>query len=97
MSNSVNEHRFGKEAQFKVNVPDDIAEAAAEHMEEQWVVNQELTDETVALVADLFGWCRGRLDAGSRPIPIQQALKIASDAMADPEGVGIAASGDAAH
>lgn len=70
-------------------VSDDIAEAATEHMGEIWVVNADLTAETTALVADLFAWCRSRLDAGSRPIPIQQALEIASTAMGDPDGVGI--------
>lgn len=84
-----NEHCWGELGQFKAAVPDDIAEAAAEHMDEAWVVNGELTAETIALVAEIFAWCRTKLAAGSRPIPVQQALHFASEAMGDPDGVGI--------
>lgn len=91
MSNIVSEHCFGEFSQFKVTVPDDVGDAAVEHMAESWVVNGELTAETTALVAELFAWCRTKLEAGSRPIPIQRALEIASEAMADPKGVGITA------
>lgn len=89
MTDSISEHCFGEFGQFKANVPDDIGDAAVEHMSEAWVINGELTAETTALVADLFNWCRGKLEGGFRPIPIQQALRAVSDAMADPDDVGI--------
>lgn len=88
MSNA-SEHLFGDGGKYKATVPDDVGNAAVDHMQEMFVVNEDLTAETIALVAKLFAWCRAEIESGSRPIPIQQALRIASDAMADPGGVGI--------
>lgn len=89
MNDTISEHCFGELGQFKANVPDDIGEAAVEYMSEAWIINGELTAETTALVADLFNWCRSKLEGGSRPIPIQQALRAVSEAMADPDGTTI--------
>lgn len=81
-------HKVGKLA---IDIERDIGKAAAEHMAEQFVISTELTNETRTLVGILFQVCREQLKAGSRPIPLQQALRIVSEAMADPDDVGIRA------
>jgi hypothetical protein len=51
--------------------------------------SKELTLEELALRSELRAWCRGKLSSGTRPIPLQAALRIVSDQMRDPEGYGI--------
>jgi len=79
-------HVFGK---FEAEVDDDIGEATVEFTQETFVVSDTLTDETRAITAKLFQFCRQELAGGARPIPLQQALRITHEAMGDPDGVGI--------
>lgn len=79
-------HKIGRLA---IDVESNIGKAAAEYMAEQFVVSEELTAETRTLVGILFQVCREQLKVGTRPIPLQQALRIVSEAMGDPDGVGI--------
>src|SRR5262245_40450680 len=51
--------------------------------------SNELTREEEALRSELRAWCRGKLASGTRPIPLQAALRIVADQMSDPEGHGI--------
>ena len=51
--------------------------------------SEELTLEEEALRSELRAWCRGKLATGTRPIPLQAALRIVSGQMTDPESSGI--------
>jgi hypothetical protein len=51
--------------------------------------SNELTLEEQALRSELRVWCQGKLNSGSRVLPLQAALRIVSDQMNNPEENGI--------